>query len=196
MLVIGLTGGIGSGKSTVAALFAKLGVPIIDADVIAHSLTEPHKPAWEKIKTHFGDPILKADKRLDRQKLRALIFNHPPQRRWLEQLLHPLIKQEIEQALNKLHTLYCIVVIPLLIETGPYPFIKRILVVDTTEEKQIRRLKTRDRSEAPDLQKIIGSQASRKERLAAAQEVIHNTGSLMDLQIQVDHLHQFYLSIA
>ncbi len=195
MLVVGLTGGIGSGKSTVATLFAKHGIPIIDADLIARSLTQPHQPAWEKILEHFGPTFLKPDQTLDRQKLREHIFNHPTHRYWLETLLHPLISQQIKNELEKIHAPYCLVVIPLLVETGPYHFIKHILVVDTPEETQILRLKTRDQAKAEDLQKIIATQANREKRLAAADEVVHNTGSLKDLQMQVEHLHRLYLSM-
>jgi len=192
MLVIGLTGGIGSGKTTVAQLFAKQGVPIIDADLIAHELTQTEKPAWKAIIAHFGPLIVKPDKVLDRQKLRELIFNDVKKRLWLEQLLHPLIIEAIKKKIQELKDSYCIIVIPLLIETGPYSFIDRILVVDTLSETQIERLEKRDQSKRRDLQKIMASQTSREKRLAAAQDVIHNNGRLDELQDQVTQLHQSY----
>lgn len=195
MLVIGLTGGIGSGKTTVAQLFEKQGVPLIDADLIARELTETQKPAWKKISAHFGPGILKTDHSLNRQKLREIIFNDPGKRLWLEKLLHPLITEEIQNRLQKLQAPYCIVAIPLLIETGPYPFIDRILVVDVDEATQLQRLKARDQTRVEELQKIIASQTSREKRLAEAHDLIQNNGEQNELQAKVDKLHQFYLSL-
>jgi dephospho-CoA kinase len=197
MLVIGLTGGIGSGKTTVAKLFAQYGVPVIDADLIARELTEPPQLAWEKIKAYFGPSILNPDHSLNRQKLRELVFNETEKRLWLEQLLHPLITETIEQRIQQLNAPYCIVVIPLLIETGPYSFIDRILVVDLADEMQMERLQKRDEQTSPaHLLKIVKTQSPREKRLAAANELIHNDGLITDLEIQVKQLHQFYLSLA
>src|SRR3990167_5503426 len=140
MLVIGLTGGMGSGKSTVTDLFAKKGIPIIDADQIAHALTEPDQPAFKKIIVRFGKQLLDETGRLNRHALKEIIFKSPPDRSWLEQLLHPLILQQIQQTLKTLSASYCIVVIPLLIETGPYTFIDRILVIDAPETIQTNRI--------------------------------------------------------
>ncbi len=196
MLVIGLTGGIGSGKSTVAKLFAQHGTPIIDADLIARELTAIETPAWKKIREQFGPSILKPDQALDRQKLRQQVFNDPQQRKWLENLLHPLINQEIQRQLQSLNASYCIVVIPLLVETGPFPFLNRILVVDAPEEMQVDRLKVRDQAIADDLHKIIASQVKREQRVAAAQDVIVNVGAEAELIPQVDKLHHLYIALA
>lgn len=196
MLVIGLTGGIGSGKTTVTKLFSEYGVPIIDADLIAREMTEAPKIAWQKIKDYFGPEVLNKDSSLNRQKLRDLIFNDPQKRNWLEQLLHPLIRQEIENKIQELNVPYCIVAIPLLVETGPYPFISRILVVDTSLETQIERLQKRDQAKAEDLLKIIKTQSRREERIAAAQDLIENNGRFDDLQQKIKELHQLYLALS
>lgn len=196
MLVIGLTGGIGSGKSTVSNYFNQHGIPIIDADIIARELTATQKPAWEKISAHFGPGILRTDQSLDREKLRELVFNHSEARTWLENLLHPLITQEIQRQLNNLDSPYCIVVIPLLVETGPYSFLDRILVVDTPEKIQLERLQNRDQASIEALKKIIAIQSEREARLSQAHDLIQNQGSQAELSAQVDKLHALYLSLA
>lgn len=197
MLIIGLTGGVGSGKSTVARMFADKGIPIIDADMIARSLTEAGEPALTAITEHFGLLIMMKDGNLDRAKLRAIIFNNPAERLWLEQLLHPLIREKITQQLAVLSAAnnlspYCIVVIPLLFETEPYPFIDRILVVDTPEHLQIARVGTRDQTLAASAKAIVDTQLARDERLKRADDVIVNDGTLADLVPQVDKLHLQY----
>ncbi|OGT63401.1 MAG: dephospho-CoA kinase [Gammaproteobacteria bacterium RIFCSPHIGHO2_12_FULL_45_12] len=192
MLVIGLTGGIGSGKSTVAALFEKLGAPIIDADVIARQLTQPHQPAFTRIIEHFGDKLTQSDGSLNRRLLRQLIFADTTQRRWLESLLHPLIRECIQAQLNKLNAPYCLIVIPLLVETGAYPFLDRILVVDTLKEHQIARVAARDRLSVQDIHTLLQTQANRELRLSLADDVIHNDHDLTDLMPQVMRLHEQY----
>lgn len=184
MLVVGLTGSIGSGKSTVAKLFAEQQVPIIDADAIAHQVAST-KAINQKLMNHFGTT--------DRNTLRQLVFNDPIKRKWLEELLHPLIMAEIKKQLGELKAHYCIVVIPLLIETGPYPFIDRILVIDAPAEKCLERAAQRDKISSEEAQKIMASQATREARLAKADEVIYNQDSLEDLQQQVENLHRYYL---
>lgn len=192
MKVIGLTGGMGSGKTTVANLFAKLGTPIIDADLIAHQLTVTQSPAWQKIVEHFGQSVLKEDKTLDRRKLRALVFENAKERQWLESLLHPLVRQEIKNQVEKLEAAYCLVVIPLLVETGPHPYLDRILVVDAPEALQIERLKTRDQSSKEAIQAILKIQVEAAKRLAAAHDVIHNDSDLKHLNEQVLKLDKSY----
>jgi len=194
MKVIGLTGGIGSGKSTVAKLFADLGVPIIDADLIARELTQPQTFALDQISYHFGSSILKSDGTLNRPQLRQLIFSDPQKRLWLEKLLHPLIQQEIKRQIDKLNAPYCILVIPLLVESGAYSFINRILVVDTSEENQIQRLQERDQMTPSEVKAIMQTQATRDTRLAQAHDVIHNHGDQKELSQQVQKLHELYLS--
>lgn len=192
MLVIGLTGGIGSGKSTVASLFEKHGTTIIDTDQLSRDLTQPNQPALQKMVDHFGADILQADGSLNRTLLRKIIFNNETERRWLENLLHPLIRNEMERLIKSAKTPYCIVVIPLLLETKPNPLIDRVLVVDALEEHQLQRAHARDKTTRDEISAIIRSQISRDQRLKAANEIIENHGSLKDLEQQVVKLHEFY----
>jgi len=196
MLVIGLTGGIGSGKSTVAKLFASLGIEIIDADLIARNVVTPNSPALAEIITHFGTDIINDDKGLNRSKLRQLIFENEADRKWLEQLLHPLIREKIKEAIQNVQSAYCIVAIPLLLESTPNPLIERILVIDAPEQLQIERSVQRDGCTAEDVQAIMKTQVSRKQRLSAADEVIQNDSDLASLKKQIDELHQLYLQMA
>ncbi len=196
MLVVGLTGGIGSGKSTVANLFSKQGVPIIDADVIARDVTQVDQPALKHIVARYGEQILHPDGTLNRAKLGKIIFNHSDERRWLESLLHPLIENAIIAHLQTLDCAYCIVVIPLLFEVDPYPFIQRILVVDTPRELQIARVTARDQLTPTQIENILNAQVSRTHRLTHADDVIENHGDLQTLAASVAHLHQRYLEIA
>lgn len=196
MLVIGLTGGIGSGKTAVGDLFAKLGVPVIDADVIARELTEPNQPALVDIIDHFPQEILLEDGRLNRPKLRQIIFEHPHEKRWLEQLLHPLIREEIKKRIEKLSAPYCVIVIPLLFETGAYPFIDRILVVDAAVDDQVNRVVKRDSTTSQAVEAILASQAERDVRLAGAHDVIMNDGVLDELDEKVSLQHARYLELA
>lgn len=195
MLVVGLTGGIGSGKSTVANLFAKLGVPIIDADIVARDVTTPDKPAFNSIVKHFGPEMVLENGTLDRAKLRQLIFNQPKQRLWLEKCLHPLIKDEMARQISQLTSPYCIAVIPLLLEVEFYSFINRILVVDASEAEQLKRTLSRDNISKADVEAILHSQASRADRRAKAHDVIMNDGMPEDLIPQVDKLHEKYLKL-
>ncbi|MDX1900375.1 MAG: dephospho-CoA kinase [Gammaproteobacteria bacterium] len=196
MLIIGLTGGIGSGKSTVAELFAAKHIPIIDTDKLSHELTHPGQPALKEIIQHFGETVLNDDKTLDRKKLRHIIFDQPSERKWLEQLLHPMIRKEMKDQIAQYKTPYCIVVIPLLTETTPDPIIQRILVVDTTKALQMHRTKNRDQLPAKTVSAILQSQSSRERRIQMADDVITNDGDLKDLAKQVDVLHQQYLEMS
>lgn len=196
MLVIGLTGGIGSGKSTVADLFAKKGVTIIDADVITRDLTQPGEPALKAIEEHFSKDILNDDGSLNRKKLRKIIYKNPDEKQWLEKLLHPLVRTEMSLRAAKARSPYCIAVIPLLFETKKNPLINRILVVDTPEDTQLQRALTRDNSSESEIQAILDTQLSREIRTEAADDVINNWGSYEDLVPQVENLHQFYETLA
>lgn len=196
MLVIGLTGGIGAGKTTVSELFAQQGVPIIDADVIARNLTKPNEPAFLDILDHFEDAVLLENGTLDRAKIREIIFANPHERLWLESYLHPLIRQEIAATIAKLKAPYCIIVIPLLVEVEPYPFIDRILVVDAIPELQVERVKTRDNVSAAEVLAIINTQIDREKRLTIAHDVIHNEGDLKALAYEVEKLHHFYTELS
>jgi dephospho-CoA kinase len=195
MLVIGLTGGMGSGKSTVAKLFSERGIPIVDADIISRELTQPHKVAFKEIVAHFGDEILD-NNTLNRKKLRKIVFENAKQRRWLEELLHPLVRKDMEQEISQLKAPYCIAVIPLLLEVEFYYFINRILVVDTTHELQIKRIMARDKMNKDDIENILKTQANRELRLSKAHDIIVNDGKPEDLVKQVNELHEKYLELA
>lgn len=194
MLVVGLTGGIGSGKTTVAKLFAEKGITIIDTDQLARQVTLPDTAALSKIIEHFGYEILLSDNTLNRALLRNKVFNNEKERMWLEQLLHPLIRKETQKAIEKCSSPYCIVVIPLLLETLPNPLINRILVIDAAPELQLNRAKNRDQSSADDIQAIINAQINREKRLQGAHDIIYNDGLIEDLIPQVEQLHRLYLS--
>ena len=196
MLVIGLTGGIGSGKSTIAELFATLGVPIIDMDQIARQIVEPGQPALAEITREFGSNILDSEGRLDRRRLRELIFDSEDKRHRLEAILHPLIRQETKNRLADLNAAYCIVVIPLLLESQQQSLVDRILVVDVPESLQISRTMQRDDISAAAVEKILASQTDRQTRLAAADDVIDNAGDLTEVRMRVVELDRLYRDIA
>ncbi|WP_126453542.1 dephospho-CoA kinase [Sulfuriflexus mobilis] len=192
MHVIGLTGGIASGKSAVAAEFASLGAPVIDADLIARELVEPGMPALAKVCQRFGHSILLENGELDRAALREIIFDDAQARHDLEAILHPLIRQTIEQRLTTLDACYCIVVIPLLAESGAWPILDRVLVVDCPEALQRQRLQQRDQVDEALAERILAAQASREERRARADDVIDNSGSREQLQSAVRQLDGQY----
>lgn len=196
MLVVGLTGGIGSGKTTVGKLFERLGATVIDADQLSRNVTMPNRPALNQIVEHFGPTILQTDGSLDRTALRNIIFKNENERIWLEKLLHPLIRQEMKEKIQSVDSLYCIIIIPLLLETEPNPLIQRILVIDSPEPEQIKRTQTRDRSTPEEIKAIIDTQVKRAERLSVAHDVIINDGLLEDLVPQVERLHGFYSALA
>jgi dephospho-CoA kinase len=196
MLVIAVTGGIGSGKSTVAMLFQQHGAPIIDTDVIARALVQPGQPALAEIQRVFGAQILQADGQLDRAQLRERIFRDARARQQLQNILHPKIHAQVLQQLHALAQPYCLLIIPLLVESKQtYPY-DRVLVVDTTPEMQRQRAMARDQMTLTQAQQILDAQASRAARLAMADEVIENTGDLDALTRQVAQLHQRYLALA
>jgi len=196
MYVIGLTGGIGSGKTTVANLFAKKGITIIDADQLARDVLLPGTETFQKVLVKFGSQILSSDGNLNRSKLRKIIFNDEKEKIWLEKLLHPLIIEIMHQKIAESTSPYCVVIIPLLFETGPYPILNRILVVDATDEQQIARASIRDTVSHEAIQKILKSQISRKYRLKHADDVIQNTGNLQNLSHAVDKLHERYITLS
>lgn len=195
-LTVGLTGGIGSGKTTVSNLFRQLGADIIDADEIARALVSKGSPHLAAIREHFGAGILDTDGNLDRRTLREKVFQDPAARQWLESLLHPAVRQAITEQLQQSTAPYAMVVIPLLVESGSYPFLDRIAVVDIPEAMQIERTVSRDDSSAELVEKILASQASRQQRLAHADDVIDNSGTPEALAQQVNLLHERYLTLA
>ena len=193
--ILGLTGGIGSGKSAAAEHFAALGVHVVDADHAARWVVEPGRPALAKIAEHFGDAVLQADGQLDRSALRSLIFSDPELRRWLEALLHPLIREEIALNLAQAKSPYAILVSPLLIESGQYATTQRVLVIDAAQALQIERTLLRDNTSEQQVQAILKAQASREERLSHADDILVNDSDLKTLQTEVERLHHFYLTL-
>ncbi|WP_455367177.1 dephospho-CoA kinase [Kaarinaea lacus] len=196
MLTIGLTGGIGSGKSTVAKLFKNLGVPIYDTDVIARELVQPGQPALQEIIAVFGKDILDVDGHLDRQKLKQRIFTNDDERHKLETILHPRIRESLLAKITSCRAPYCIAVIPLLIEKHWQQVVDRVLVVDVTQATQICRTQHRDQLTESVIKRIIDSQATRTQRLTAADDVIDNNLTPDKLQTQVQQLHEKYLALA
>lgn len=196
--VVGLTGGLGSGKSTVADLFADKGVPVIDADMIARQLVEPGQPALKEIVAHYGVTTLRPDGTLDRAKLKNLIFNDATQKTWLENCLHPRIYDAIKLALKNVQAPYCLVVIPLLTESFPRykDLINYVLMVDVPPTLQATRVSSRDHLDEALIQKMINSQASREARLAIADAIITNEGRIEDLKGQILALHDFFTRIS
>lgn len=192
MLRIGLTGGIGSGKSTVAGLFAQLGVPVVDTDEISHALTASGQPAVDAIVRVFGSEVRDAKGALDRAALRDQIFRDPSKRVALESILHPLIRREVEQRLEMLDAPYVIIVVPLLIESGFADLVNRILVVDSTEEDQIRRVQQRSGLAESEIRRIVAAQLGRSTRRAQAYDVIVNDADLAHLAREVQRLDHAY----
>jgi len=195
--VVGLTGGIGSGKSAAADLFAARGALMVDTDQIAHQLTAPGGAAMEAIRAAFGNGVVAADGALNRPAMRALAFEDPGTRKRLEAILHPMIRAESERLCLAATTPYVMLVVPLLIESGTYrQRVRRLCVVDCPEEVQVARVMQRSGLEERQVRAIMAAQASRAERLAAADDVIDNGGSYEQLAAQVERLHAAYLQLA
>jgi dephospho-CoA kinase len=193
---VGLTGGIASGKSTVAKFFAALGVPIIDTDQVAREVVEPGQPPLERLVERFGRSILTPDGHLDRPKLREIVFSDPKARADLETLTHPAIGTAVEAWSAAAGGPYQILILPLLVEKSLASHLDRVLVVDCNEELQIRRLQARDGSTVEQARAILNAQASRAARLKAAHDVIQNEGDLSAVRDQVSALHARYLELA
>ncbi len=195
MLQIGMTGGIGTGKTTVAGLFREIGAPVIDADELAHQLVRPGAESLNDIIRTFGPDILNRQGELNRARLREIVFSDPQKRHLLEDILHPRILDEMHEKVSRLSTPYCILSIPLLIETNNTSLVDRILVVDMPEDLQRRRAMKRDNLSARAFEAIALAQTNRQERLAVADDIITNDGSHEALQQQVMALHQKYLAL-
>lgn len=193
--ILGLTGGIGSGKSAAAERFAELGVHLVDADQAARWVVEPGRPALASIVERFGQGVLLDDGQLNRPALRALIFADREQRRWLEALLHPLIGQEIFSYLAKAESPYAVYVSPLLIESGQYAKTQRILVIDAPPELQMQRTLQRDGTNPAQVEAIFKAQLKREDRLRHADDVVVNDRDVTWLREQIDRLHHFYLTL-
>ncbi len=195
-LRIGLTGGIASGKSTVAGRFSELGIPVIDADESSRFVVAPGQPGLEAVIARFGEGVLTADGELDRRALRQLIFADPQKRRALEKILHPLIRSDMERRAMQAAGPYVILEIPLLVEGGGRDQVDRVLLVDADEATQLQRLMKRDGESLEGARAILAAQASRAIRLKAADDVLLNSGTVPELRQAVDRLHQRYLRLA
>ncbi len=196
MLTVGLTGGIGSGKSAVTRLFEDLGVPVIDADQASREVVKPGQPALQQLAQRFGDQIIDSRGELLRKALREIVFTDEQARKDLEAILHPLIRQRIERQLEELSDPYAVLAIPLLIETGASYQVDRILVVDCPVSEQVRRVSSRDGVSEAQVEAILATQASREQRLKAADDVIENSGTIEELKPRVAALHRKYLELA
>lgn len=194
---IGLTGGIGSGKSSASSLFQELGAGVVDTDEIAHALTGPGGAAIPEIRRQFGADYIAADGSLDRPKMRRLIFGDPASKKKLETILHPLIRRQSQAQIAAMQQPYTLVVVPLLLETGAYrELISRVLVVDCSEEQQIARTVQRSRLTADEVRAIMAAQLPRNERLSRADDVLHNDNDIASLRRQAEILHAKYLSLS
>lgn len=193
---VALTGGIGSGKSTVANAFADLGINVIDADIIARQVVERGTPALQAIANHFGSDVIAADGSLQRRILRERIFSDPDEKKWLNALLHPLIQQETQRQFQQATSPYLLWVVPLLVENALYKKADRILVVDVTPETQLRRTMQRDDVTREHVEQILAAQATREARLAVADDVIDNNGAPDAIVSDIARLHARYLQFA
>ncbi len=195
-LRVGLTGGIASGKSAVTAAFERLGVPIIDTDLLAREVVEPGQPALQAVVEAFGAEVLGPDGRLDRRRLRALVFQDASLRRRLESVLHPAIRSAMAERITAVRAPYVVIAIPLLVESGQRTAVDRVLVIDCPRSTQLERLLARDGETPAGAEAILAAQATREARLAVADDVLVNAGTLSDLEAAVGQLHERYLALA
>lgn len=196
MWVVGLTGGIGAGKSQAQCIFEQCGITVVDADAIARQVVEPGSEVLEKIKQRFGSSILYPDGTLDRKTLRAIIFSNVQDKLWLNQTMHPVIRVQLLQAIEAATSPYCVASVPLLIENGMEGLFNRILVIESTKEHRLQRICARDNCSIEQAQQIIDSQASHEHRRQVANDIIENDGSLEDFKASILKLHQQYLKLA
>ncbi|WP_324017331.1 dephospho-CoA kinase [Aeromonas hydrophila] len=197
MYVVAITGGIGSGKTTVANQFAELGIEVVDADVIAREVVEPGTPALAAIAAHFGSEVITPDGQLDRRRLRERVFTDPQAKGWLNALLHPLIRTEMQRQCAAARSPYCLLVVPLLVENRLTALANRVLVIDVDEATQIERTCRRDGVSREQAQAILAAQASRAERLTAADDVLGNqNGTPEAIKSRILALHETYLAFA
>lgn len=194
--IVALTGGIGSGKTTVANEFAKLGAPLIDADIIARQVVELGSPALDAIASHFGSHLINADGTLNRQRLRNIIFANSTEKEWLNSLLHPLIHQETQKQLQNIKNPYALWVVPLLFENNLSHLADRVLVIDVTPEEQISRTMQRDNVSLQQVENILKAQSSREYRLSQADDVITNHNDELNITDKVAKLHEKYMTLA
>src|SRR5690554_991133 len=195
-LTVGLSGGIGSGKSEVSRLFGQWGAEIIDADVMARLCVEPGTPVLQQLYKRYGEPILTSDEALNRPQLRQIIFHSAEEKAWVESIMHPEIRRLMVAAIEASQAPYNILVSPLLLETDQHTLVGRILIIDCDEQEQITRAAARDHSTPAEISAIMATQLSRDKRLARADDVVHNNGDLAELAPQVERLHRLYLTLA
>ena len=196
MLKIALTGGIGSGKTTVSDYFRKLGVPVIDADETSHEVTQAGEPAVQKISDAFGDSVLDCDGNLDRTALRNIVFGDPESRKLLESILHPEIRRRMNEAASRTQSPYCLVSIPLLIETSQHASYDRILVVEASEDRRRAWIQARSDLTQNEITAILSAQVSDQQRRHAADDLLMNDGGIDDLHARIERLHQTYLALS
>ncbi len=197
MLSIGLTGGIGSGKSEVASMFSQLGVPVIDADEIAHRVVQPGSGALAEITANFGEEVLSADGTLDRARIADIVFNDPDLRSRLEAIIHPRVREQIRaDKVQYKDRPYIIIVIPLLLESGQRDLVDRVLIVSADESVRVQRVLARDNRTRAQIRAIMESQLDDRQRRAAADDELDNNGSLEALRLSVEQLHRRYLALA
>lgn len=195
MLIIGLTGGIGSGKSVASDKFKSLGITIVDADVASRTVVEPGKPALKEIEDHFGSGIITAEGKLDRNNLREIIATDPEERKWLESVLHPKIGEQITKEISESTSVYTLFVAPLLLETNSQEMCSRVVVVDVPKDVQIRRTAKRDKVSPNQVEQMVAAQMEREKRLEKADDVLLNSGTIEDLEKQVEELHKKYMQM-
>jgi len=195
MLIIGLTGGIGSGKSVASDKFKSLGITIVDADVASRTVVEPGKPALKEIEDHFGSGIITAEGKLDRNNLREIIATDPEERKWLESVLHPKIGEQITKEISESTSVYTLFVAPLLLETNSQEMCSRVVVVDVPKDVQIRRTAKRDKVSPNQVEQMVAAQMEREKRLEKADDVLLNSGTIEDLEKQVEALHKKYIKM-
>ncbi|MGH1461360.1 MAG: dephospho-CoA kinase [Neptuniibacter sp.] len=193
MFVVGITGGIGSGKTAVTSTLEQFGIEVVDADIVARQVVEPGSYALTEITKHFGPELLNNDGTLDRQQLRSIVFKSDTERKWLESLLHPAIRTIIKKQLNEAKSKYCILASPLLLESDQHLLTDYIVVIDLDEELQIQRTTTRDNNSEEQIRSIIAAQMSREKRIQKADYVITNDSDLKELKSKVKKLHQTLL---
>ncbi len=195
MLIIGLTGGIGSGKSVASDKFKSLGITIVDADVASRTVVEPGKPALKEIEDHFGSGIITAEGKLDRNNLRKIIATDPEERKWLESVTHPKIGEQITKEISESTSVYTLFVAPLLLETNSQEMCSRVVVVDVPKDVQIRRTAKRDKVSPNQVEQMVAAQMEREKRLENADDVLLNSGTIEDLEKQVEELHKKYIQM-
>ena len=195
MLIIGLTGGIGSGKSVASDKFKSLGIVVVDADVASRTVVEPGKPALKEIQDHFGSGIITTEGKLDRNKLREIIATDAEERKWLESVLHPKIGEQITKEISESTSVYTLFVAPLLLETNSQEMCSRVVVVDVPKDVQIQRTAKRDKVSSNQVEQMVAAQMKREKRLEKADDVLLNNGTIEDLEKQVEELHKKYIQM-